>query len=220
MNFNIFSGINASGGRHSTNSDASFMGLKKIALVGNPNTGKSVIFQNLTGSYATVSNYPGTTVDVTRGKGKIDSIEFEVVDTPGTYALLPITEDERVARSILLNEKPDVVIQLVDAKNFERMLPLTFQLLEADLPIILDLNMQDEAEKLGMKIDIDALEKELGIPVVSTVATSRKGMDSLRKFIVSYCKDSRSTKKPQYNPQIESSVKKIISLLDGEYFLS
>ena len=100
------------GGRHSPSAEP-ISGLKKIALVGNPNTGKSVIFHNLTGSYTTVSNYPGTTVDVSRGKGKIGDNEVEVVDTPGTYALLPITEDERVARSILLKEKPEVVIQLV-----------------------------------------------------------------------------------------------------------
>ena len=92
------------GGRHSP---FGALGSKKIALVGSPNTGKSVMFHNLTGSYATVSNYPGTTVEVSRGKGKVGNSEVEVVDTPGTYALLPITEDERVARSILLDEKPE-----------------------------------------------------------------------------------------------------------------
>jgi ferrous iron transport protein B len=193
---------------------------KKIALVGNPNTGKSVIFQNLTGTYATVSNYPGTTVDVTRGKGKIENNEIEVVDTPGTYALLPITEDERVARSILLNERPEVVIQLVDAKNLERMLPLTFQLLEAELPLILDLNMIDEAEKLEIKIDVEALEKDLGIPVVTTVATSRKGMENLKKAISNYCKNTKITKKPQYSQHIESALAQISNHLKDEYTLS
>lgn len=219
MKFNILQTIGVSHGCHSSK-EKTFDGLNKIALVGNPNTGKSVIFQNLTGSYATVSNYPGTTVDVTRGKGKIENIEFEVVDTPGTYALLPITEDERVARSILLNEKPDVVIQLIDAKNLERMLPLTFQILEADLPIILDLNMIDEAEKLDIKIDVEALEKELGIPVVTTVATSRKGMEKLRKAIINYCQSTNSTKKPQYNKQIESALEKISKLLKADHKLS
>jgi len=97
-------------------------GLRKLALVGNPNTGKSVMFINLTGSYATVSNYPGTTVEVTRSRGEFEGVPFEVVDTPGMYSLFSITEEERVARSILLNERPDVVLQLVDAKNLERML--------------------------------------------------------------------------------------------------
>jgi len=122
------------------------------------------MFNNLSDSYATVSNYPGTTVEVSRGRGRIVNEEFEIVDTPGMYSLSPITEDERVARSILLKEKPDVVLQLVDAKNLERMLPLTLQLIEADLPLILDLNLMDEAEKLGMKIEVSRLEEQVGIP--------------------------------------------------------
>jgi ferrous iron transport protein B len=191
----------------------------KIALVGSPNTGKSVTFHNLTGSYATVSNYPGTTVDVTRGKGKIGQKDFEVVDTPGMYSLLPITEDERVARSILLNEKPDVVIQLVDTKNLERMLPLTLQLIEAGLPIILDLNMVDEAENLGMIIDVKRLEQELGIPIVTTVATSGRGMDLLRECVLNYSKGN-NPKKISYHTHIESSLKTVSSLLTAEYLLS
>jgi ferrous iron transport protein B len=201
-------------------SRAEILKLKKIALFGNPNTGKSVIFQNLTGSYTTVSNYPGTTVDVSRGKGKIGNMEFEVVDTPGTYALLPITEDERVARSILLKEKPEVVIQVADSKNLERTLPLTLQLLEADLPVILDLNMLDEADKLEIKIDVEQLEKELGIPVVTTVATSKKGMENLKKRIVNYYGDTKTTRKLSYNRDIESALTKIKLLLREDYMLS
>ena len=219
INFDILGRLRIADGCHSTTKET-FGGLKKIALVGNPNTGKSVIFNNLTGSYATVSNYPGTTVDVSRGKGKIGNSEIEVVDTPGTYALLPITEDERVARSILLNEKPDVIIQLVDAKNLERMLPLTFQLLEAELPVILDLNMMDEAEKLEIKVDKEALEKELGIPVVTTVATSRKGMENLKNGILNYCRTTKSTRKPRYNQNIESALETISKLLKEDYILS
>ncbi len=194
-------------------------GLKKIALVGSPNTGKSVMFHNLTGSYATVSNYPGTTVEVTRGKGKIGNLEVEIVDTPGTYALLPITEDERVARSILIKERPDIVLQLVDAKNLERMLPFTFQLIEAGLPLILDLNMIDEAEKLGIKIDVKRLEEELGIPVATTVATSRRGMENVKEKISNYFKNEQ-TRKPQYNKPIESALEMILKLLSEDYILS
>lgn len=156
-------------------------GLKKLAIVGSPNTGKSVMFNNLTGSYVTVSNYPGTTVEVSRGKGKIGGEKFEIVDTPGMYSLLPITDDERVVRSILLEEKPDVILQLVDAKNLERMLPLTVQLIEAGLPVVLDLNIIDEAERIGIKIDVDRLERELGIPVVATVATTGQGVKDLKR---------------------------------------
>ncbi len=161
-------------------------GLRKLALVGNPNTGKSVMFNNLTGSYATVSNYPGTTVEVTRSRGEFEGIPVEVVDIPGMYSLFSITEEERVARSILLNERPDVVLQLVDAKNLERMLLMTFQLIEAGLPLVVVLNLMDEAEAAGITIDLEGLSERLRVPVVGTVATSGRGMDELRKEIAAY----------------------------------
>jgi ferrous iron transport protein B len=161
-------------------------GLKKIAIVGNPNVGKSVMFNNLTGAYVVVSNYPGTTVEVSRGKGKIGAEEFEVIDTPGMYSFLPITEEERVARDILLNERPQAILHMVDAKNLERMLPFTLQLIEAGLPVILVLNMADELKNSGGNIDIGKLEALLDIPVILTVSTSGKGMDILRGRIEEY----------------------------------
>ncbi|MFQ6122215.1 MAG: FeoB small GTPase domain-containing protein [Dehalococcoidales bacterium] len=160
--------------------------LRKVAIVGNPNVGKSVVFNSLTRTYVTVSNYPGTTVNVSKGKAKIDGEEIEVVDTPGMYSLLPITEEERVARLILLEEKPEVILHVVDTKDLERMLPLTLQLIEAGLPIILDLNMMDETEAAGIEVDVNRLEKKLGIPVVATVATTGRGMEALRKRLVEY----------------------------------
>jgi len=160
---------------------------RKVSIVGSPNVGKSVVFNSLTGAYVTVSNYPGTTVNVSRGKAKIEGEEFEVVDTPGMYSLLPITDEERVARSILLEEKPGVILHVIDAKNMERMLPLTLQLIEAGLPTILDLNMMDETEAIGIEVDIKRLEKELGIPVVATVATTGRGMETLRRRLGRIC---------------------------------
>jgi ferrous iron transport protein B len=157
--------------------------LPLVAIVGNPNVGKSVTFNRLTGLYAAVSNYPGTTVEVTRGKGRCLGHEYEFVDTPGAYSLLPITEEERVARNILLSERPAAVVHVVDAKNIERMLPFTIQLIEAGLPVILNLNVMDEAESIGIKIDVARLERTLGVPVVPTVATSRRGLDELRRLI-------------------------------------
>ncbi len=151
-----------------------------------PQCGKSVMFNRLTGTYATVSNYPGTTVEVTRGKTKIGEWEFEVIDTPGMYSLLPITEEEKVTRRILLEEKPSAVIHIIDAKNLERMLPLTLQLIEAKLAVILDLNIIDEAENIGMKINIPHLEKDLNIPVVATVSTTGRGIDILKGRIEEY----------------------------------
>jgi len=160
--------------------------LRKMAILGSPNVGKSVLFNQLTGAYVTVSNYPGTTVEVSRGMVKIGDEEYEVIDTPGMYSLLPITEEERVTRRILLNEKLDMIIHIVDAKNLERMLPLTLQLIETGLPVILVLNIIDEAEKIGMKIHVDKLEKALKIPVAATVSTTGRGIDILKGRIESY----------------------------------
>lgn len=160
--------------------------LKKIVLVGSPNVGKSVMFNKLTGAYVTVSNYPGTTVEVSRGKAKLNGREFELIDTPGMYSLLPLTEEERVARSIILEEKPDVVLQVIDAKNLERMLPLSLQLIEAGLPLILVLNMMDEVEKARIEVDLRRLEEELKIPVVATVGTTGRGMKALCSRVEEY----------------------------------
>lgn len=158
-------------------------GLEKIVLVGNPNVGKSVLFNRLTGAYVTVSNYPGTTVEVSRGKGKIGETQYEVIDTPGMYSLLCITEEEKVTRDLLLRESPKAVIHVIDAKNIQRMLPLTIQLLEAKLPVILVLNIMDEAQKLGLDIDVKKLEKELNIPVISTIAALNEGIDLLKERV-------------------------------------
>jgi ferrous iron transport protein B len=169
--------------------DSSHHILKKIAIVGSPNVGKSVLFNNLTGTYVTVSNYPGTTVEVSRGTSHIGSEQIEIIDTPGMYSILPITEEEKVSRNILFNENPKVIIHVIDAKNLERMLSFTLQLLEAGFKLILVLNIMDEAEKLGLDIDINKLQQELGIPVVSTVSTTGKGMDILKGKLEEYAQN-------------------------------
>nr|MDA8122097.1 50S ribosome-binding GTPase [Deltaproteobacteria bacterium] len=138
-------------------SEAVLEGLPKVALVGSPNVGKSLLFNCLTGAYVSVSNYPGTTVEVSRGKARWDEQEFEVIDTPGMYSLRPLTEEERVSRSILLQERADAVLHVVDAKNLARMLPLTLQLIEGELPVVLVLNMIDESDRLGVRIDYEKL---------------------------------------------------------------
>lgn len=158
----------------------------QIALVGMPNVGKSVLFNALTGRYATVSNYPGTTVEVARGQAWLLDRPAVVVDTPGLYSLLPITEEEKVARDLLLREKNDLAIHVVDAKNLGRMLPLTLQLLEVGLPLLLAVNMMDEAQQLGLKIEAGALERELGIPVVTMAAVQKKGINQLKGRIAEY----------------------------------
>ncbi|UCF09280.1 MAG: 50S ribosome-binding GTPase, partial [Thermoplasmata archaeon] len=178
-----------------------------ILLVGYPNVGKSVIFNELTGAYVVVSNYPGTTVAVDRGKAEIGGRKVEIIDTPGMYSLLPITEEERVAQELLLRKNPSLVINVLDAKNLDRMLHLTFQLIETGIPVIAVLNMIDEAEEEGMKFDFGALEAELGIPVVPTAATKAAGLDVLRKRITAaLSKGAPSGHITRYSPEIEAAV--------------
>jgi ferrous iron transport protein B len=193
-------------------------GLKSICIVGSPNVGKSVLFNALTGRRVNVSNYPGTTVEISKGVAVIGSERFGVVDTPGMYSLFPITEEERVARSILWQEKPDVIIHVVDAKNLERMLSLTLQLAEADLPVILVLNIMDEAEKLGIEIDMNELKSELNIPVIQTVFTTGRGLPELKDEIIKYTKEE--TKTIEYDPKIESAISEIESKMTCDYTLS
>lgn len=164
-------------------------------MVGNPNVGKSALFNRLTGSFVVVSSYPGTTVEVSRGKCRIGTEDCDVEDTSGMYSLLPITEEERVSRDILMAGGADVVLHVVDAKNLKQMLSLTLQLIEADLPVVLVLNMIDEAERLGIGIDTALLEQKLGIPVVVISALSGKGVDTLKEKIASY-------RHPQETPEI------------------
>jgi len=122
----------------------------RIILVGNPNVGKSVVFGHLTGRYVTVSNYPGTTVEVARGEAILGRERFEVLDTPGVNNLIPLSEEERVTRDILLEEDHEIVVQVADAKNLRRSLLISLQLAEMEIPFLLDLNLMDEAQERGV----------------------------------------------------------------------
>ena len=155
----------------------------KVLLVGNPNVGKSVVFGALTGRYAQVSNYPGTTVELTRGRATIAGADHQVIDTPGTNNLLAMSEDEEVARDILVAEKGARVVQVGDAKNLRRALLLSVQLAEAGVPFVLALNMLDEARARGIRFDVDALRAALGVEVVGTVAVAKEGIDELARAI-------------------------------------
>jgi len=156
---------------------------KKVILVGNPNVGKSVIFRLLTGSYVVVSNFPGTTVEVSRGHMQLGEVGYEVIDTPGVNSLVPQSEDERVACEILLRENPDLIIQVADAKNMRRTLLIASQLVEFGIPMVLVLNMIDEAEERGIEIDSQALSDFFCIPVVETVAIYSRGRRQLLNAI-------------------------------------
>ena len=193
-------------------------GAKKVALVGNPNVGKSVLFNALTGAYVTVSNYPGTSVEVSRGNAQLGGQTWEVIDTPGMYSVHTITEEERVAREILLTEKPDVVVHVLDARNLGRMLTMTLQLIEADLPVVLVVNIMDEAERMGLGIDIKMLQERLGIPVIAAATARKRGIDEIRKAIAGYTRLERHCF--TYSRLLEQDLHGVVTMMAGDYVLS
>ncbi len=150
-----------------------------IALAGNPNSGKTTLFNALTGARQHVGNYPGVTVEKKQGTCVTDAGTFEIVDLPGTYSLTAYSLEEVVARDFLVNEKPAMIVNIVDASNLERNLYLSVQFMEMGIPVCLALNMMDVASKRGIEIDIDKLSSLLGVPVVPTVARTGKGKDEL-----------------------------------------
>ncbi len=181
-----------------------------MILVGNPNVGKSVIFNYLTGSYRVVSNYPGTTVEVSSGAAKSGEFSYTVLDTPGVNNLIPNSEDEKVTRDILLSETDYRVINVLDAKNLRRGLLIALQLIEMGLPLVLVLNMMDEAKSRGMEINLKAIKQIFGLPVIAAVATRKKGLEQLFPAL----KDSpRSTFSFQYSEAIEAGIACLLPLL-------
>ncbi|MBQ7712976.1 MAG: ferrous iron transporter B [Clostridia bacterium] len=153
--------------------------MKKFALAGNPNSGKTTLFNSLTGATAHVGNWPGVTVDKRDGVYKKTPEPVAIIDLPGIYSLSPYTPEEVISRNYVLDEKPDCVVNIVDATNLERNLYLTTQLLEIDVPVVVALNMIDAVEKAGDKIDVAVLEKKLGVPVVAISALKETGLKEL-----------------------------------------
>lgn len=194
--------------------------VRRVALVGNPNVGKSVLFNALTGAYVTVSNYPGTSVEVSRGTATLEGEAWQVIDTPGMYSIHTITEEERVAREILLNETPDVVLHVLDARNLERMLAMTVQLIEAELPVILVVNIMDEAERMGLKIDLELLQQRLGIPVIGAATGRNRGIDEIRSAIAGYGRQQHTRRHFPYSRLLEHDINEIVAMMSGEYILS
>ena len=155
----------------------------KVALAGNPNSGKTTLFNSLTGSTAHTGNWPGVTVDKREGKYRKLVEEINIVDLPGIYSLSPYTPEEVVSRNYIIDEKPNVVIDVVDATNLERNLYLTTQLLEIDVPVIVALNMSDVLRKEGSSVDINILSKQLGVPVVEISALRNENLDFLMQEV-------------------------------------
>ncbi|MEM7592724.1 MAG: FeoB small GTPase domain-containing protein [Cyanobacteria bacterium P01_A01_bin.83] len=174
------------GAKKSPNNDLKSHSQTTIALVGSPNVGKSLLFNLLTGTYVTVSNYPGTTIEVAKGNRVILGHKVTFVDTPGMYSLIPITEEESVTRDLITDEHVDLVMHVIDAKHLSRMLNLTLQLIETQLPVLLVVNMIDEAEKLGIWINESQLSHRLGIPVVTMAASQKVGLKKLIAQVADY----------------------------------
>src|SRR5580693_1445542 len=197
---------------------------RQALLVGQPNVGKSVVFGALTGTYVTVSNYPGTTVEVTRGRASFGDHTWEVVDTPGTHNLVPMSEDEAVTRDILVTGRADALVQVGDAKNLVRTLLLSLQIAELGIPFCLDLNMLDEARARGLSIDLAALERELtGVRVYASTATEGEGLNVVRQYLATHTIDEQPADisrgplpcAPRFPDDIEAAITEVAARLEG-----
>lgn len=193
----------------------------KVAIVGCPNVGKSVLFGCLTGRYVSVSNYPGTTVEVARGIGWWGGRTFEVADTPGLYSLACVTEEERAARRLLAREAPDWLVHVTDGKNLDRMLPLTFQLVEAGFRVLVVVNMLDEVRAAGLEVDLGALARRLGLPVVGAALTRGEGVVEIKEFLAAAPAGApRPPLVPAYDRQTEEVLQAIAGRLGGRYAMA
>ena len=179
---------------------------RPLLLVDNPNVGKSVLFGLLSGKYAMVSNYPGTTVEMSRSHVRLEGQKYDLIDTPGANSLLPNSEDEQVTARMVLENPQAIVLQVADAKNIARALMLTVQLAELEVPMVLALNMWDEAKDLHMSIDHSGLAERLGVQVVRTVATEKRGFTALRHSLVDARKSRLAVPYPETIEQAVSQI--------------
>ena len=188
----------------------------KIALAGNPNSGKTTVFNNITGTRQHVGNWPGVTVEKKSGLIKYKDTEIEIVDLPGIYSLTAYSIEEIVARNFLIEEKPDVVVDIIDASNLERNLYLAVQFLELGIPLVLALNMVDVSDARGITIDVKKLSEMLDVPVIPTVARSNKGLKELLGQAVKVATEKREWKPVNiwYGGDIISGIDDIEKLLE------
>lgn len=194
---------------HDTSSEVPTDG-EQVILVGNPNVGKSVLFNLLTNLYVTVSNYPGTTVSISHSTADLGFGTVDVIDSPGVNTLIPMSEDEQVTRDMLLERNSHRVCQVVDAKNLARGLLISVQLTEMGIPFVIACNMEDEAASRGIVTDPGALSEALGVEVVPTVAVRRKGLEDLKRSLAS---PKRASLRVDYGPQMESAIAEVEGLL-------
>ncbi len=178
----------------------------KVALAGNPNTGKTTIFNALTGSRQKTGNWPGVTVEKKEGRFEYKGKHFVVVDLPGTYSLSSYSIDERIARDFLVREKPDVVVVIVDASNLERNLYLVTLLLELEQNVVVALNMMDIAESKGINIDTDKIARILNVKVVPTVGNKEKGIKELKDAILEKSEEKEVSFRINYGDAVEKGI--------------
>lgn len=188
----------------------------KVALAGNPNCGKTTLFNALTGSTAHVGNWPGVTVDKREGKYKKGSEEVDIVDLPGIYSLSPYTPEEVIARNYIIDEKPDCVVNIVDATNLERNLYLTTQILEMDVPVVVALNMADMLKKEKQVVDVKKLEEELGVKVVLVSALTGEGLDDLMAQAIASSRTPRVGSSVILNTKLNELALKVKKALEEE----
>ncbi|AAM71304.1 MAG TPA: ferrous iron transport protein B [Chlorobaculum sp.] len=189
-----------------------------VALAGNPNAGKSSLFNALTGAHQRVGNFPGVTIEKHEGYLDYKGYRITVVDLPGTYSLTPYSPEEIVTRRFIIDEKPDVVVNVVEGTNLERNLMLTVQLMEMEVDLLVALNMMDEVEEKGISIDLDQLEQLFGSHIVPISARNRKGLDELLDHIVSVSEGRIEIKKNKitFSAEVEKAIDKIALLLAHE----
>ena len=188
-----------------------------VALVGNPNSGKTTVFNNLTGSRQHVGNYPGVTVEKKEGRCRHGGLDIAVVDLPGTYSLTAYSIEEVIARNFIIEERPDVVVDIVDASNLERNLYLAVQLLELGAPLVLAFNMSDILAKRGEKIDLPMLAGLLGAPIVQTVGHKGEGMGELLDTVVSVARGGAPNPVPlHYGREIDEEVEKLERIIEDK----
>jgi len=190
-----------------------------VAVAGNPNAGKSTLINAIAGTRLYVGNWPGVTVEKKEAFIECEGRKIKLVDLPGTYSLSPYTQEEIIARNYLVHERPDVIINVVDATNLERNLYLTVQLMELGIPIVMALNIYDEAENKGYQFDIKAMEEMLGVNVIPTVATKRKGLDELLKAVIEAA-NNPSLHMPKilnYGIDIEDAASKLQIQIENAY---
>ncbi len=193
-----------------------------VALAGNPNAGKTTVFNNLTGAHQHVGNWPGVTVEKKEGDYSYRGYQVRVVDLPGVYSLTAYSPDEVVARNFILEGKPDIVVDIVDASNLERNLYLTVQLIELETNLVIALNMMDIAQSRDYQIDVDSLARELGAPVVPMVAKNKAGNKGLLQAIVDAFEGSTEIEKVKlfYGNELEEHIKELGTLIAQDEELS